>query len=121
VKLDIKNIKKDELLDNVQTLKNQGYRFVTATAQKEGDYYEITYHFDINYTFYNLRINVIAQEKLPSISRIYAGAFLIENEYQDLYGFRFENLTIDYKGRLYLTPDSPQNPLVDKSPAVKGA
>lgn len=119
--LNIKNIKKDELLENVQELKNKGYRFVTATAQREGDYYEITYHFDLDYIFFNLRINVLTQERLPSISTIYPGAFLIENEYQDLYGFKFENLTIDYKGRLYLTSDSPENPLAGKSPAVKGA
>jgi ech hydrogenase subunit D len=117
----IENIKKDELLEKVQSLKKQGYRFVTITANKEGEHYELTYHFDLNYSLFNIRINVISQEKLQSISSIFTGAFLIENEYQDLYGFKFENLVIDYHGRLYLTPDSPKQPLVDKSPVVKGA
>lgn len=119
--LSIENIIKDDLLEKVELLKSQGYRFVTATAIKEDDYYEITYHFDLNYTICNLRINVIQKENIPSISNIFPGAFLIENEYQDLYGFKFENLTIDYNGRLYLTPDSPKNPMNNKSLAEKGA
>jgi ech hydrogenase subunit D len=117
----VEDIRKDELIERIQFLKDQGYRFVTATAHKEGDHYEITYHFDLDYRLLNIRINAIQQEKLPSISNIYSGAFLIENEYQDLYGLTFENLTIDYHGRLYLTPDSPKQPLVEKSAAVKGA
>lgn len=119
--LTIENIRKDELLERVQFLKEEGYRFVTTTAHKEGDHYEITYHFDLNYSLFNIRINARQLEKLPSISPIYSGAFLIENEYQDLYGLKYENLTIDYQGRLYLTQDSPKQPLVEKSPAVKGA
>jgi hypothetical protein len=45
------------------------------------------------------------------MSGIYLCALLIENEYQDLFGLTFEGLAIDFKGHLYLTPNSPKTPL----------
>ena len=59
----------------------------------------------------NLRYFVKPGEKPKSVSGIYLCALLIENEYQDLYGLTFEGLAIDYKGHLYLTPNSPKAPL----------
>ncbi|AGF97682.1 Energy-conserving hydrogenase (ferredoxin), subunit D [Methanosarcina mazei Tuc01] len=49
----------------------------------------------------NLKYFLKPGEKAKSISGIYLGALLIENEYQDLFG----------KGHLYLTPNSPKAPL----------
>ena len=54
------------------------------------------------------------ESHVKSISSIYPSAFLIENEYQDLYGFTFDELTIDYKGRLYLAKDAPKTPMLEK-------
>lgn len=112
----VKLIEKDKVLEEVNTLKLYGYRFVSMTCDEtENNMYELSYHFDINYKMKHLRIVIKPEDTIESISRIYASAFLIENEYQDLYGFTFTGLSIDYKGRLYLTPKSVQKPLLNKT------
>lgn len=107
-------IDKDKIKEEANNMKMYGYRLVSVTCEKEGDFYELTYHFDLNYELKNLRITFKPEDKIKSISSVYPAAFLIENEYQDLYGFTFEDLTIDYKGNLYLTRDSEKAPLLDK-------
>lgn len=107
-------VDKEKIVEEVNNLKMYGYRFAAITCAKEGDFYELTYHFDLNYNMKNLRTNVSLEDKIKSISGIFPSAFLMENEYQDLYGFKFDGLIIDYKGQLYLTPDGPKTPMVDK-------
>lgn len=104
-------IEKGLMLQEISLLKTLGYRFIAMSCEKEGSDYELIYHFDKNYNIKNLKLTVNCEDPIPSISGIYAPAFLIENEYQDLYGFTFEGLTIDYKGNLYLTPEGPKTPL----------
>lgn len=105
-------IEKSEILEKVNNMKFYHYRFVSLTCENENDIYELTYHFDMNYKMKHLRTAVLPKDTIDSISKIYPSAFLIENEYQDLYGFTFSELSIDYKGRLYLTPASVQKPLL---------
>lgn len=112
---DLKIIEKNKVLEEVNNLKLYGYRFVSLTCETENNMYELTYHFDLNYNMKHLRIVAAAEDTIDSISKIYASAFLIENEYQDLYGFTFTELSIDYKGRLYLTATSVQKPLLSKT------
>ena len=42
------------------------------------------------------------QPPLPSITAVYSAAFLGENELQDLFAVRFENLALDFQRTLYL-------------------
>lgn len=109
---DLQIITQEHLLEDIAEAKKDGYRFAALTCEKEGQDYELTYHLDKNYVMKNIRIVFPAGAPLKSISSIYPNAFLIENEYQDLYGFVFEGLTIDYKGKLYLTDNSPKTPLL---------
>lgn len=41
------------------------------------------------------------EEPVPSITQIYPGAFLQENEAAELFGVRIENIDGDYHGKLY--------------------
>jgi len=107
-------IGKANIFDEVGILKVNGYRFVAASCEQVGEQFEITYHFDLNYELKHLRIFVEPFDKVKSISSIYPAAFLIENEYQDLYGFEFTDLTIDYKGHLYLSKNAKKAPWVNK-------
>jgi Ni,Fe-hydrogenase III component G len=100
-----------EVLKNVQDLKNDGYRYATMICLKKDDGHELIYIFDKDYKLKNLRYFVKPGEKPKSVSGIYLCALLIENEYQDLFGLTFDGLAIDYKGHLYLTPNSPKTPL----------
>ena len=110
----LKVLEKENIEDEADLLKYHGYRFAAMTCDSEGDDFELTYHFDKDYALAHLRIVVKPFDKIKSISKIYPSAFLIENEYQDLYGFEFENLIVDYKGNLYLTKSAEKAPWVDK-------
>jgi ech hydrogenase subunit D len=59
----------------------------------------------------NLKVMVEKDDNVKSISTIYPGAFLIENEVQDLFGLTFEGLTIDYKKKLFMVPGGPEKPM----------
>jgi Ni,Fe-hydrogenase III component G len=100
-----------ELLKAVEGLKSDGYRYATMICLKKDDGHDLIYIFDKDYKLKNLRYFVKPGEKPKSISGIFLCALLIENEYQDLFGLTFDGLAIDYKGHLYLTPNSPKAPL----------
>lgn len=105
-------VEKENILEEIRKTKSEGYRFAAMTCDNEGDILELTYHFDLNYEMKNIRLFVNVNETIESISSIYAPAFLIENEFQDLYGAVFSGLTIDYKGNLYLSKDAPKAPML---------
>ena len=109
---DITEIKSSgELLKTVEGLKSGGYRYSTMICLKANDGHDLIYVFEKDNKLKNLKYFLKPGEKAKSISGIYLGALLIENEYQDLFGLTFEGLAIDYKGHLYLTPNSPKAPL----------
>lgn len=111
---DLTVVTMDNLQDEVSQFKRDGYRLATITCEKADDGYELIYHFDRDYKMKHLRLEIAPGESVKSISGIYWPAFLIENEYQDLFGIKFEGLVIDYKGNLYLTPEGPKSPLAVK-------
>lgn len=112
---DIVFIDKDKIAEEANNMKMYNYRLVSITCEKEGENFEMTYHFDLNYKMKHLRMVFKPEDKLKSVSSIFPSAFLIENEYQDLYGFTFEDLIVDYKGNLYLTTTSPKAPLMNNN------
>lgn len=103
---------KDKVVEEVNNIKLYGYRFVSLTCEKEGEDYELTYHFDLDYKMKHVRIKVKPDDVIKSISSLYPAALLIENEYKDLYGFDFEGLIVDYKGHLYLAENAPKAPML---------
>jgi ech hydrogenase subunit D len=100
-----------ELLKAVEGLKSDGYRYSTMICLKANEGHDFIYIFEKDNKLKNLRYFVKPGEKPKSVSGIYLCALLIENEYQDLFGLTFDGLAIDYKGHLYLTPNSPKHPL----------
>ena len=106
-------VEKQNILEEIKKIKSEGYRFAAMTCDHDGgDTLELTYHFDLNYEMKNIRVIVNLKDKIESISSIYGPAFLIENEFQDLYGVEFSGLIIDYKGNLYLSEDAPKAPML---------
>ncbi len=96
-------IDKGDLVGIVAGLYSEGYRLVQIGCSTLEDAYEITYSFDRHYIFTNLRITVAAGEEVESISVIYPGAFLYENEIYELFGVPIRHVAIDYLGTLYRT------------------
>ena len=92
-----------KLIGRVEQFRNEGYRLVQINCTKVGDMYEINYSFDKDYAFRNLRITVTGDTEVPSISGMYWGAFIYENEMHDLFGIQVRGMNIDFKGHLFTT------------------
>ena len=100
----------DHISTEVWKLKHDGYRFVTMTCCDRGETHDILYHFDKNYVLENLRLRLPKGQALPSISKIYFAAALVENEIKDLFGIPVQGLAIDFEGRFLLSEGAPAAP-----------
>ena len=96
-------VDKSDLVGLVAELFAEDYRLVQIGCSTLPNAYELTYSFDREYLFKNLRFTVVPGEEVPSISVIYPGAFLYENEIHDLFGVVITHIAIDYRGTLYRT------------------
>jgi ech hydrogenase subunit D len=92
-----------KLIGTVEELRNDGYRLVQIGCTKTGDTFEINYSFEKEGRFQNKRILIPAETEVPSISGIYWGAFIYENEMHDLFGIQVKGMNIDYRGNLIRT------------------
>ncbi|MGC4019369.1 MAG: NADH-quinone oxidoreductase subunit C [Muricomes sp.] len=71
---------------------------------------ELTYSFDKDYDFVNLRINMDYDTEIESISCLYQYAFLYENEIKELFGVKIKNITLDFNNNLYrISVETPFN------------
>jgi ech hydrogenase subunit D len=96
-------VEKCDLVGIVAQLFAEGYRLVQVGCSTLPSAYELTYSFDREYRFRNLRITVTPDVEVPSISVIYPNAFLYENEIHDLFGVVITHISVDYRGTLYRT------------------
>jgi ech hydrogenase subunit D len=114
---------KSDLVGMVAQLFSEGYRLVQIGCSTLAAGYELNYSFDKDYRFKNLRVTVVPDEEVPSVSVIYPNAFLYENEIHDLFGVPVKNITIDYGGTLYKTaiktPFSVENVKLPEPPKQK--
>jgi ech hydrogenase subunit D len=97
------NIEVGQLIGCVERFRNKGYRLVQIGCTKAGDLYEINYSFDKDYHFENIRITVLQDTEIPSISGMYWNSFIYENEMHDLFGIQVRGMNIDFKGTLIRT------------------
>jgi ech hydrogenase subunit D len=92
-----------EVVGKAELAKKDGYRLVQVGCTKIGETFEIIYVYDKNYQLLNYRITVRQDEEIPSITGVYWGAFVYENEIHDLYGIHVKGINIDFKGTFYKT------------------
>ncbi len=120
---EIAPIEKCDLVGIVAQFFVEGYRLVQVGCSTLSSAYELTYSFDREYRFRNLRITVAPDEEVPSISVIYPNAFLYENEIHDLFGVTITHISVDYRGTLYRTalstPFSIDNVKLPEAPKQK--
>jgi ech hydrogenase subunit D len=118
-------IGKNDLVGMVARFFSEGYRLVQIGCSTLENGYEVNYSFDKEYRFKNLRVTVAPGEEIPSISAVFANAFLYENEMHDLFGIPVKNINIDYGGTLYRTaiktPFSVENVKLPEPPKPKAA
>ncbi|MEG6614257.1 NADH-quinone oxidoreductase subunit C [Pseudoclostridium thermosuccinogenes] len=116
----IVEIPKEQLIGTVQKMMSEGYRFVTATCVDNGnETLDVIYHFDKEYELINCRLTVGKDEEIPSISKIYFGAFLVENEMKELFGLKITDIVIDYGGHLLLSDDELDAPMAKRQIVIE--
>lgn len=91
-----------ELLNKAYELKSAGNRLVQICCSmlKDGRF-EISYSFDKDLQFTNIRLQVTQDTEVMSISGIYYPAFLYENEMKELFGVKVTNMVLDFNNTLY--------------------
>lgn len=93
----------EELVARAGQLKKDGCRLVQIGCTQVGEDFEINYVFDKDFVLTNLRITVKQDTIIPSISGVYFGSFVYENEIHDLYGLTVAGMNIDFGGNFYRT------------------
>lgn len=108
---EIKQIKVEQLLDEVRSVFDDGYRLVQICATRSENGLIVDYTFDKDYKFFNLRIDLPSNKlELPSISDIYFASFTYENELHDLFGIKISGINIDFGGKFYrIEEEAPFN------------
>lgn len=110
--MNIKNtlavIRKAELHERVSALKDSGYRLAQICCAKDpyqretpAKRYEMSYSFGKEQDMLTFRFDLVPGEEIRSITGIYDGAYLYENELHDLYGIAVLGINVDFKGTLY--------------------
>ncbi|PKL69677.1 MAG: NADH dehydrogenase subunit [Methanomicrobiales archaeon HGW-Methanomicrobiales-1] len=92
-----------EVVTTAERAKKEGNRLVQIGCTKIEENFEIIYTYDKDYKLTNYRITVKQDAEIPSISGVYFGAFVYENEIHDLYGIHVTGINIDFKGTFYKT------------------
>ena len=122
---EVVSVEKSDLVGIVAELFAEGYRLVQIGCSTLPNAYELSYSFDREYRFRNLRFTVAPGEEVPSISVIFPGAFLYENEIHDLFGVVITHIAVDYRGTLYRTalstPFSVSNVKLPEPPKQKSS
>jgi ech hydrogenase subunit D len=92
-----------DVVTTAERAKKDGNRLVQIGCTKIEDNFEILYVFDKEYRMTCYRVTVKQADEIPSISGVYFGAFVYENEIHDLYGIHVKGINIDFKGTFYKT------------------
>ncbi|MFZ1127662.1 NADH-quinone oxidoreductase subunit C [Methanoregula sp.] len=88
----------DELVIRTAQMKKDGCRLVQIGCAQVGDDFEINYTFDKDFVLTNLRTTAKQDTVIPSVSGVYWGAFVYENEIHDLFGITVAGINVDFKG-----------------------
>lgn len=113
-------ISKDLLLAEAQNMMFNDYRLISATCVDTGNEgFDVIYHFDKDLEMKHYRIKVQKGEEVPSISKIYFCAFLVENEMKELFGLNVTNMVLDYGGHLLLSGDELNAPMAKQQIVVE--
>ena len=98
---EIMHVDPETLITEVLKLKHRDYRLIQICAANAGGGYDITYSFGKEYKMVGLRLSIMPDDEIVSISDIYAPAYLYENEMHDLFGVKVKMMSTDYHGNLY--------------------
>ena len=113
------NVDRAQLPAKVGELKAFGHRMIQVCATTLPENFEITYSFEKDQKFINLRVTVPRSDAvIPSITGEYFGAFTYENELQDLFGLKVTDLKLNFNGNFYQL--AKKTPFVDDKTSTQG-
>jgi len=96
------------LLSKVKNLKEKDARFITITTNDLNDKeVELIYHFEVDKQVSSIRLLAEKGKPIQSITSLYLASFIAENELQDLFDLRFEDLAVDFEGEMLKEASSP--------------
>ncbi len=99
----LENLDRSQLVAKVEELKKSNHRLIQVSATTLAETFEITYSFEADQKFINLRLQVPRTDAVvPSITGVYFGSFTYENELQDLFGVKVNGLKLDFGGKFYM-------------------
>lgn len=100
------------LLARAAMYRDAGWRLalINATAVLHSEEYpdgafDVSWSFARDGEFEHLRQRVLPGDEVPSISGLFGGAFLFENELRELFGINVTGIAIDLQGQLYKTAE----------------
>ncbi len=99
--LDSRLVGAAELPAEARRLREEGWRFVTATALPRDGGWTVIYHFERGGRLAHLRLEVGRGGHVPAIDESCPGAYLVENEMHELQAVPVTGMALDYGGRLY--------------------
>ena len=67
--------------------------------------FDLCWSFACDGQLEHIRERVLPSEEVPSISTIFGGAFLYENELRELFGINVTGIAVDLQGQLYTTAE----------------
>lgn len=120
--VEFQELKLEDLLPTVQSLKYLGARFVQMFAENPES------GLDLVYTFYDEQAQVATnyvvgditpETPVPSIQNLYLSSFSYENEAHDLFGVWFVNMKLDFGGHFFNVAE--EAPMAIITPEVAAA
>lgn len=108
----LEQIPLEKLLFATMERKKSGYRIAQICCAFVDNRYELSYSFAKEYHFITYRIFIRKEAQVPSITSIYPGAFLYENEMKELFGVNMEYIEPDYHDKLYRIQE--ETPFMEK-------
>jgi ech hydrogenase subunit D len=97
----IEGIAVESLLGRAAALKKEGWRLVQVLGVSTKEAIELSYAFGLDDAMAVLRFLALPGTQVPSITSVYAGAYLYENELRDLFGVDIRGISVDWLGKVY--------------------
>ena len=100
---EFKIVKAEEIIDEAQGLKHDGFHLMQQCATRTAEGYELVYSFGKALDVTQVKIILTEDQSINSISSVFPCAFLYENEIHDLFGVDIKMISLDYQGNFYRT------------------
>jgi len=100
-RVEIEAIAPEGLLPRADALRVAGWRLIQVLAISMPEGVELSYSFGLELEMRVLRFMARPGSAVPSLTPVYAAAFLYENEIRDLFNVAIERISVDWLGKTY--------------------